>query len=535
MSSFNPTIPGLIRPVVPTSVPFVYRDGLTMLQLIECIKHNLDTLQQYVNGVMDNVNQALKDQTTQNQETLDKAQQAAQDAADAIQQAQDALKRYQQIVANVNTALTTANTAIDRLEALGVTDPEAAAGLKNTIQQTATGLTALEQRVTEAENTLSTVRSLAQTNESDIAGIDANLNALGVNSVPEATQSKTKWDTAASDAKQNAANISKNTTDIAQNIKIIRNSIGCNDNVVVIGDSWIDGYHGGAKHLADSPANSIYDFLSPSTRQTLGTSAGGFYASGDDGTFLDRWNAVPDKSSVDRVIIIGGQNDAQKMKEGSAEKHIQQKIIDTLNTISQEAPNAIIDVFPMCLAVGESMSRNLNQIQGDPRAIVYKMFTRINGIPNLVIHEGAYRAGVWASFAADGGDDGDGAHLSKLGYVEFGHAVGSCILHGKTFFPTADGGPSDSQLPGTWKYINIFETGGILSIVYNIQLTATVSNGNRIFKVPKCFSVGASRYWRDFSDKYFVSMGGDTLSIQAANNLGKNDIVAGSQSILAGF
>lgn len=30
---------------VPTSVPFTYRDGLTTLQLIECLRHNLDTLQ----------------------------------------------------------------------------------------------------------------------------------------------------------------------------------------------------------------------------------------------------------------------------------------------------------------------------------------------------------------------------------------------------------------------------------------------------------------------------------------------------------
>ena len=30
---------------VPTSVPFTYRDGLTTLQLIECLRRNLDTLQ----------------------------------------------------------------------------------------------------------------------------------------------------------------------------------------------------------------------------------------------------------------------------------------------------------------------------------------------------------------------------------------------------------------------------------------------------------------------------------------------------------
>ena len=429
-------------------------------------------------------------------------------------------------------AQSTANDAVDRLDALGATDATQAGRIKTKIDSTATDLGSFK---TTTNDSIAALQRKDTETDGSIAGINANLTALGVNGTSEATRSKTKWDTAASNATRNASNITKNTTDITRNIRILRNSIGYNDNIVVIGDSWVDGYYGGAKHPTDSPANAIYDILSPSTKQTLGTSAGGFFAAGDSGTFLDRWNTVPNKSSVDRVIIIGGQNDAEKLHDGTAIADIEQKTITTLNTISQEAPNAIIDVFPMCLGVGESMSRTTNQIQGDPRTIVYKMITRINNIPNLVIHEGAYRAGVWASYASDGGDDNDGAHLSKLGYVEFGHAVGSCILHGKTFFPTTDGGVNDSQLPGAWKYINVFETGGILSIVYNIQLSGPVSNGFRIFKVPKCLKVGATRYWHDFSDKYFVSFGGDTLAIQAANNLGKGDIVAGSQSLLAGF
>jgi hypothetical protein len=36
---------------VPTSIPFTYRDGLTTLQLIECLRHNLDALQTYVDKV----------------------------------------------------------------------------------------------------------------------------------------------------------------------------------------------------------------------------------------------------------------------------------------------------------------------------------------------------------------------------------------------------------------------------------------------------------------------------------------------------
>lgn len=44
---------------VSTSVPFTYRDGLTTLQLIECLKHNLDTLQSNFNNLVESVNAAI--------------------------------------------------------------------------------------------------------------------------------------------------------------------------------------------------------------------------------------------------------------------------------------------------------------------------------------------------------------------------------------------------------------------------------------------------------------------------------------------
>lgn len=53
---------------ISTSVPFTYRDGLTVLQLIECLRHNLDVLQsdfntlvKSVNDVIDANNQDIKD------------------------------------------------------------------------------------------------------------------------------------------------------------------------------------------------------------------------------------------------------------------------------------------------------------------------------------------------------------------------------------------------------------------------------------------------------------------------------------------
>lgn len=50
---------------VPTSVPFTYRDGLTTLQLIECLRHNLDILQCDL--------RKLEDTTTDLAESVDKA------------------------------------------------------------------------------------------------------------------------------------------------------------------------------------------------------------------------------------------------------------------------------------------------------------------------------------------------------------------------------------------------------------------------------------------------------------------------------
>jgi hypothetical protein len=424
---------------------------------------------------------------------------------------------------NASNALNTANQAITQIQttnnnlaALGVTDETTATTLKNKIDKTASNLAVTTET---AKNT------------------ESNLKALGITDTATAETTKTRWNTAAEQAESNKNNISTLNTKTSQNAQIITQAIGYNDNIVVIGDSWVDGYYGRAKHLADSPANAIYDILKPTTKQTLGTSAGGFYANGDNGTFLDRWNAVTDKQHVNRVIIIGGQNDAGKMlNDNVAITSIDNSINTLLNTIRTEAPNAIIDIFPMCLAMGESMNRQNAKwaVAPDYRQQVYNLFATKRDIPNVVIHEGAYRAGVWASRAADGGDDGDGAHLSKGGYSAVGHAMGSCILHGTTFFPTQSGFPNESQINGTWNNISIFETNGILSIQYNVKCNGAQKNGDRLFKIAKQFSVGASVFYKDYSDKYFISIDGNTLALQGVS-VNAGDIIAGGIRLLAGF
>lgn len=56
---------------IPTSVPFTYRDGLTTLQLIECIRCNLDGLQSDFNTLVEQVNQSITDNNAAIQQIAD--------------------------------------------------------------------------------------------------------------------------------------------------------------------------------------------------------------------------------------------------------------------------------------------------------------------------------------------------------------------------------------------------------------------------------------------------------------------------------
>ena len=64
-------IPRLVPRRVPTSVPFTYRDGLTTLQLIECIRCNLDGLQSDFNTLVEQVNQSITDNNATVQQIAD--------------------------------------------------------------------------------------------------------------------------------------------------------------------------------------------------------------------------------------------------------------------------------------------------------------------------------------------------------------------------------------------------------------------------------------------------------------------------------
>lgn len=419
------------------------------------------------------------------------------------------------------------NTVI--LTALGAGSADHAAANKTKWDNAATTATGNNQALTalgaDSADHAATNKTKWDKAATDATDNKAALTALGSNTVGTATANKTKWDKAATDA---AAAL--NAINIPGKLK---------DYVVVLGDSWVDGYYGGAKHIDQSPAVAIKEKLSPQRFYYKGSSAGGFAVSGDDGTFANIWDTVPDKSKVSAVIIIGGQNDATGLENSrTSESVIMSKARELMQTIHAEAPNAEIHVCPMVLAVGQTLTKAQNH--GTDRAhrlAVYRVLTlnlKDMGFDYVHVHEGAYRIGVVASQASDGGDGGDGAHLSRAGYILAGYWIASCVAANCNLWPTNYANPNNSQISGSWDYVNIFEHDGILSIGYKCNYNAKPSNGNRIFKLPKWATVGNSQFYPTHDGKGFVAIDGDTLSIQSTGNMDNTGVLVGFYMIPAG-
>lgn len=462
-------------------------------------------------------------------ETHDEAVMKALLVANTVDNATAAKTKWDKAGTDATAAASKAdgNTAI--LTALGANTATNAATQKtkwDTASTDATGnkaaLTALGSNTTD---TAAANKSKWDNAATTATGNNQALTALGSDTVGTAAANKTKWDKAATDA-----TAALNAVNVPGKLK---------DYVVVLGDSWVDGYYGGAKHIDQSPAVAIKEKLSPQRFYYKGSSAGGFAVSGDDGTFADIWDTVPDKGKVSAVIIIGGQNDATGLENArTSESVIMSKARKLVQTIHAESPNAEIHICPMVLAVGQTLSKAQNH--GTDRAhrlAVYRVLTlnlKDLGLDYLHVHEGAYRIGVVASQASDGGDGGDGAHLSRAGYVLAGYWIAHCVAADCNLWPTNYANPNDSQISGTWDYVNIFEHEGILSIGYKCNYNAKPSNGNRIFKLPKWASVGNSQFYPTYDGKGFVAIDGDTLSIQSTGNMDNTGVLVGSYMIPAG-
>lgn len=462
-------------------------------------------------------------------ETHDEAVVKALLGDNTVDNATTAKAKWDKSSADAAAAASKADNNTEILVALGADSTGNAAAAKTKWDNAATTATGNNQALT-ALGSETTVKADANKIKWDTASTTATgnnqaLTALGSNTIGTATANKSKWDKAATDA-----TAALNAVNTPSKLK---------DYVVVLGDSWVDGYYGGAKHIDQSPALAIQEKLSPQRFYYKGSSAGGFVASGDDGTFANIWDTVPDKSKVTAVIIIGGQNDANNnIDEGTVMSNAR----SLMKTIHTEAPNADIHVCPMVLAVGQTLTRKQNH--GTSRADrlgIYRVLTlnlKDIGFDYIHVHEGGYRIGVVASQAGDGGDGGDGAHLSRAGYILAGYWIASCVATDSDLWPTNYGNPDDSQISGTWDYVNIYEHSGMLHVNYKCSYNAKPANGNRIFKLPKWATVGDAQYYRSYhtgSDGYFIAIDGDTISIQGCDGMAATGIITDAFTIPSGF
>lgn len=176
-------------------------------------------------------------------------------------------------------ALETAQKNNKNLTALGVTDTETAAQLKNKIDTTATNLAA----TTETANNAT-----------------ANLNALGANTVKNATNLKTR--------------INDTYTKNESDNRYVQIPV-TQDTLIAIGDSYFEGFR------TTKPAT---DSMIVKATQKLGLKCNN-YAVGGSGfitgtTFLQQLqqanSTTTDKTKIKYVVIGGGRNDAyNKLKE----------------------------------------------------------------------------------------------------------------------------------------------------------------------------------------------------------------------------
>lgn len=220
------------------------------------------------------------------------------------------------INSNANTAggkatqaLETAQNNNKNLAALGVTDTATATVLKNKIDNTNT----------TADNAL----NLAQTNETAVTAINANLTALHANSVSDATD---------------LYNTVQKIDGIYSNIELKRKTY---TNIAIIGDSI--SYGTGASSLAKSWANQFKSYIGANTVQNMAQNNAGYV---NEPTFLSQLQAVNNKTEITHIIIAGGAND--KLQTSSS---ITTAVKNTLQYALTNFPNAEIHVAPVVLGV----------------------------------------------------------------------------------------------------------------------------------------------------------------------------------------
>lgn len=303
--------------------------------------------------------------------------------------------------------------------------------------------------------------------------------------------------------------------------------------IICIGDSWGQGWHNG-NDAGSSPFVNMQNVLSKYWNiqrfENVSVSASGYIPNGDSKNFIGQWNAVIDRDQITDVIVLGGQNDASANDD---ESDFRRAYNDFCNKIDNDTSGkAKIWNFWFPLAAGQHMTTNTST-NLHKRAVLYQaLLDEDKVIKNTRTFRGCYR---WGDALGDDKSLGDGAHLTPNGYGYLGQIMAKCIIDNKDFWPDRAVASTKSEVNGTWRYDEIVEKNGMITLSFCVDYTQKPSNGAIVIALPTFARSGVARFAPNFSGTVFFSMDGDAVRVQNNTDLGSSGTLACTMTFPAGY
>lgn len=368
-----------------------------------------------------------------------------------------------------NGARSTADDAVGRLDALGATSDTTAGQLKSKIDSTSTGLNAvksdlsgfktitngdiaaLQNTDTEIKSDLTATTSLAHTNESNIAKLNANLNALHANS----------------------------TTDAGNLYSMItkpRMADPRGARIVCIGDSFGQGYM--SSNETQNNPYAVMGRILGAEIHNFSDGGAGFIAQGtkDHRNYNEQINyaasAVNSPDTVDFVMITGGQNDTSSVVSA---------VKTTIENARNKFPHAQIVIYPCqwtAHQVWDTLLKRYAEInQGCSQA----------GAARFVEFGYELNLGEWQWISSDN------KHPNDAGYAVMGAKFANVLMgdYGgttKTMPPLSYG----SGVKGTQRDLVTLDHGTI-TVQMSLTISSTVNGAGTLATLPKFITINDNK------------------------------------------
>lgn len=304
-------------------------------------------------------------------------------------------------------------------------------------------------------------------------------------------------------------------------------------NITCLGDSWGQAWQSG-NNPKNSPFNDMATYLGKTWNigryGNHSVSASGFIPNGDSKNFRGQWDETGDKPSITDVVVLGGQNDATANDDENKLKNAFYDLCDAVSTDTND--KATIWVFWFPLAAGQKMMGNTGTSLHKRASIYSALCDAGRQKSNARIFRGCYRWGDWIGEAQS---LGDGAHLTAGGYSAIGRMMAHCMLHNVDLWPEHAEASLQSQISGTWRYDEIIEKNGFVTLSWCVDYNAKPNNGDVVIALPSWARSNVARFCPNFSGSVFFSLDGDAVRVQNNSDLAPTGTLAGTMTFPAGY